>query len=59
MSCEREMSVWSMAMRAKGVRCYSSSSSAFHLLTSDVVQRFSMLPAHRFWRETVSLLDVM
>ena len=28
------------------------------LLPSDVID-FEMLPAQRFWRETVSLLDVM
>ena len=29
------------------------------LLPSDVIDFFAMLPAERFWRETVSLLNVM
>ena len=29
------------------------------VLPSDVIDFFAMLPARRFWRETVLLLDVM
>ena len=43
-------------------RCDSSQRSTFAsniaLLPSDVID-FAMLPAQRFWRETVSLLDIM
>ena len=43
-------------------RCDSGRRSTFAgnstLLPSDVID-FAMLPAQRFWRETVSLLDVM
>ena len=39
-----------------GQRSTFASNSA--LLPSDVID-FAMLPAERFWRETVSLLDIM
>ena len=39
-----------------GQRSTFASNSA--LLPSDVID-FAMLPAQRFWRETISLLDIM
>ena len=48
MSYEREKSVWSMTMSAKGVRCYSSSSNAF-------LYRLQFMTSSDFWHHSSAI----